>query len=267
MGAKKLRVGIICEGGKTDEPILEVILRAIFDEKKVVGLNQSNLEPQQIKEADILIEGLDKEAIFTAPAAVIYRMFQRNVDRVLVIWDLLPVGHKMGVAAQWDERPSRREQKQMFLEKLLTDTARPELTRLLEEKIDVLTHAELLLEHYRQGTVPERKWKLRDHFQVVCVCYTLDGWLLADGQVLRDIAELTERYNPPHPDECEKPVKELVRYFGRGKNKWFRFFNKVQHNQAIVRAYRDAGKIEAMRTSQSFCRVVDTLKVWLPDEN
>jgi hypothetical protein len=263
MGAKKLRVGIICEGGRTDEPLLEVILRALFQGKSVVGLNQPDLMPEQIRKADILIEGLDKETIFTAPAAVIYRMFQRDVDRVLVIWDLLPVGHKMGIASQWNEKPSRREQKQMFLERFLSNTAQPELTLMLNDKIEVLTHAEFLLQHYRQNTVPERIWKSRDHFQVVCVCYTLDGWLLANGQVLRTIAQLEERYDPPHPDECEKPVKELTRYFGRGKNKWFRFFNKIQHNLAIARAYRDADQIETMRASQSFRRVVDTLKVWL----
>jgi hypothetical protein len=151
----------------------------------------------------------------------------------------------------------------MFLERLLNDTTRAELTCLLEEKIEVLDHAEFLLSHYRQNSVPERKWTPRDHFQVVCVCYTLDGWLLANGQVLSEMAQLGDRYDPPHPDECERPVRELTRYFGRGKNKWFRYFNKVQHNQAIARAYRDAGKIETMRASQSYCRVVDTLKVWL----
>jgi hypothetical protein len=236
------RIGIICEGEVSDAPVLELILEHLFPGD----------------DFEFNIDGVSKRDIFSSPDVLLVNQFNNGAERVLIIWDLLPLGHQMGTPSQWSEKPNRKEQRQMLLKTICESETLP--PRLLQQARHLACRYGFV-----EGDEPHPN-DGDDLFKLVCICYTLDGWLLADEGVLEDVASTNsrraERCRMPRPDRCQKPVSELRRYFSCSPNKWLRYYNKIEHNRVIARAYIERGRVERMRVSESFCRVIDAIAQW-----
>ncbi|RCJ29560.1 hypothetical protein A6769_35505 [Nostoc punctiforme NIES-2108] len=237
-----MKIGILCEGEKTDAPVINTLLKHLFPS------------------VEFFIRGKTKEAIFKAGDIELEKIFsEESVERALIVWDLLPLGHQMGVSCQWSEKPSRSEQRQMLLNLLCNSE---HLSNSLKQQALHLANRYKFVncdvEH------PNGK---EDLFKLISVCYTCDGWLLSDGSVLKDLASSNsrqaERWNPPDPDRCQNPAGELKRYFGQGYNKRLKYFNKSDHNIVITEEYIKQGKVESMLNSSSFSRMIYAIKQWV----
>lgn len=238
-------IGILCEGAETDAPVLKMLLEYYFP-------------PDQ---ARFIVQGVSKADIFSNPAPWLSMLFEKGAERALIIWDLLPMGYGMGVPSQWSERPNKAEQRQMLLDILCK-------TKGLSEKLRL--QARHLANRYGfQEEYVDPPYFGDDLFILVCVCYTLEGWLLSDPGVLCSLASTQERNikrldpAPEEPDRCISPSQSLSRSFRNVPNKRFRFYNKVTHNRIIAQEYIRQRKVDQMRRSQSFCRVVDSISRWM----
>lgn len=254
-----MRVGIICEGEITDGPVLREILASLFPSKLVVAFGPK-AKVGEIQKADVLIRGLSKKQIFLEGDIWLNDLLSRGMERVLIIWDLLPIGHKMGVSAQKSDKPNRKEQREILLSQLCQSAK-------LNERLRQQAEHHALRYHFRDNPVNHPNGG-DDLFKLVCVCYTLDGWLLSDTDILCGLASTAAHgahkwRNPPHPDTCPHPEVELENYFRRGANKWFRYYNKHDHNLAIIREYIKQGRLDGMRISQSFVYALDILQRWI----
>lgn len=238
-----MKIGIICEGGNTDAPVIKLILEHRF----------------QGTDVKFHIQGVSKKDIFGSGDVLLLEMFNNGADRALIIWDLLPTGLKMGVASQWSEKPSRAEQRQMLLRKLCASEVLPDNIRQQAHHLNG-----------RYGFIETQTAHPNgddDFFKLACVCYALEGWLITDKSVLHTLASSkareAEKASPPHPDRCQKPATWLGEYFGRSPNKRLQYYNKSQHNTVIAQAYLENGRVDKMRKSDSFCRVVDAIEAWI----
>lgn len=238
-------IGILCEGAETDAPVLKMLLEYYFS-------------PDQ---ARFIIQGVSKADIFSKPAPWLSMLFEKGAERALIIWDLLPTGYGMGVSSQWSERPNKAEQRQILLDVLCKTEGLPEKLR---------RQAHHLANRYGfQEEYVEPPYFGEDLFKLVCVCYTLEGWLLSDHGVLCSLASTKERQinrldpAPDEPDRCVSPTQALSRSFRNAPSKFFRFYNKVTHNRIITQEYVKQQKVDRMRKSQSFCRVVDSIARWM----
>src|SRR5262249_27693870 len=96
-----MRIGVLCEGEMTDEPVIRLLLEHVFPNH------------------EFLVRGVSKAVIFKSCDYELAKLFEAGAERTLIIWDLLPIGYKMAVLSQKQfERPSRLEQRQMLLEHL-----------------------------------------------------------------------------------------------------------------------------------------------------
>jgi hypothetical protein len=239
-----MKIGVLCEGENTDAPVIKLLLEHIF--------------PQ----VSFSIKGVTKEVIFKAGDLELHEMFvKKGVDRAVIVWDLLPIGNQMGISCQWsDDKASRSEQRHMLLKKLWESE---QLADYLRRQAQYLGYR---YQFYAESEVQPPHGK-DDLFKLICVCYACDGWLLADGVLLKDLASSRERqanrYNPPHPDQCTNPAGELKRYFGQGHNRRLKYFNKSNHNEVIAQAYIQNGKVEKLETSRSFQRLVQAVRDWV----
>jgi hypothetical protein len=245
-----VKIGVICEGANTDEKTLNLIFGHHFRTEIARG------------KATFEVRGHSKREIFSQSDIILADMFQnRGVDKALIIWDLLPAGVRMGVASQWSERPNRKEQRNVLLRTLCESEHLPlhlrEHARYLNHKYCFWVYDDL-----------DSFKKPSDYFCLVCVCYALDGWLLAEPEILRDLASSKNRqaetFGNQRPEECQKPAVELQKYFVRGSNKRFHYYNKTTHNPIVAKTYCDQGKLHIMRhEAPSFARVLDTIEGWL----
>lgn len=251
---------MICEGGKTDVPVLELIFNHHF---------KQHIEQKQV---EFVIQGVSKKDIFTRSDVLLADMVQnQGVKRALIVWDLLPTGVKIGVSSQWSEKPSRKEQRQTLLSMLCDSEHLPHHLRNCARCL-----------HNRYGFVSgyddiDPSDGKDNYLKLVCVCYALDGWLLADPAVLRWLASSKDmrkkgrldKYDAEdlgrhHPENCKQPAVELGRYFGRGRNTHLKFYNKVDHNKVIIQAYLDHDNLSTLRKEcPSFARVLDAIEGWM----
>lgn len=245
-----MRIGIICEGEETDAKALKLLLPHLFGHRG----------------ARFLIQGYDKGEIFDKPDVLINKMLKKGAERIMIIWDLLPVGKEMDVPSQWSEKPSRKEQRQMYLHNLYTSDLASE---------DLQHFAYDLAHEY--GFVIGVKHNSRlfndGSIKLVCVCFTLEGWLLSDKKVLHDLAarrkmkdkkkQPFKKVKVPKPDREQKPAVWLSDFFSSGNNLWLKYYNKHEHNEVILREYIATGKIDSLRVAPSFRRVVDTIESWI----
>lgn len=238
-----MKIGVLCEGENTDAPVIEMLLEYVF--------------PQVSFE----IKGVTKEIIFKAGDLELHEMFdKKGVDRAVIVWDLLPIGHQMGTPSQWSGKPSRSEQRHMLLKKFW------ESEQLLGHLRQQAQHLGCRYQFYTESEVQHPNGE-DDLFKLVCVCYACDGWLLADGVLLKNLASTDARqaasYNPPHPDRCTNPSGELKRYFGQSPNKRLKYFNKSDHNKMIAKEYIEQDKVGKLETSRSFQRIVQAVRDWV----
>jgi len=237
-----MTVGILCEGGETDAPVLELILSHLFPDTTFV------------------ICGVSKRAIFDAGDQLLGDLFGKAVDRVIILWDLLPLGNQMGVASQWSEQPRRREQRQMLLQLL---SRSEKLDSLLQQQARFYEHKYEFSEE--SVAHPNNECNL---FELVCVCYSLDGWLLSDHSLLCELASTDEHTmrrldpDPGKPDQCLNPALALKRVLGKAPNKRWRYYNKHIHNRQIAEAYIRKGRVDRLRRSDSFRRVEEAIRRW-----
>jgi hypothetical protein len=96
-----MKIGVICEGADTDAPVIELLFQYLFPAHS------------------FLVSGVSKAIIFRNGDLELAKMYRRGAERVLVVWDLLPIGSRMPVRSQDSERASRREQRQKLLELLV----------------------------------------------------------------------------------------------------------------------------------------------------
>lgn len=238
-----MKIGVICEGEYTDVPVIRLLLEHSFPNHH------------------FLIKGFSKSAIFSAGDFELAKMYKDGAQRVLIVWDLLPTGYRMGVAAQWNEKPSRVEQRQKLLELLCHSQYLPEPVR---QQAHYHAHRYQFAPFADKTILPPNG---NDHlFHLVCVCYSLDGWLLADPGLLTEIARSAGPASVcrvQHPDECQNPVSVLKKYFGESRHRRLKYYNKADHNRVLADHYCKADKVDAMRTSGSFRRVVETIERWV----
>jgi hypothetical protein len=236
-----MKIGVVCEGGFTDEPVLKLLLEHLFPD------------------TTFLIKGVDKAIIFRTGDVVLADLLSK-ADRVLVIWDLLPTGLKMGIPSQQSPTPCRKEQREMLLRLLKQSSC------LLEKHLQQVRH---LTSRYGFDPKPaSHPNNGDDFFRLVCVRFSLDGWLLSDLDVLRDLGSTPAHpwrlaSKPESPDSCRDPVAALKGTFKTAPNARLRYYNKHQHNLVVARGYVELGKVASMRVSESFCRVVDAIETWV----
>ncbi len=234
-----MKIGIICEGEHTDKPVLEKILSHKF--------------PGHTFE----IIARDKKAIFLPCFQDINSLVSKGISNIIILWDLLPVGHKMAVASQWSEKPNRKEQRKMLLRKLVESEELDERARRCVRE---------LYHRYGFGNGEGNGGGL--DIRLVCICYTMDGWLLSDEKTLKQLGSSGSRPvtklepSPGKPDQSQKPVEQLTRIFKRCPNKRFKFYNKHTHNEVIIQAYIDNGRLDALHASSSYSRLVTVIEEW-----
>jgi hypothetical protein len=239
-----MTIGILCEGDLTDVPVLKLFLEHLFPEH------------------NFIFKGLPKKVIFEFADRELMLLFEQGAERALIIWDLLPVGHRMAISSQWNESPNRREQRHKLLQVLCESTLLPD--KLLAQAYHLAArygfspYDSMLVEHPNKGD---------DLFKLVCVCYTADGWLLADDGVLTRLAThngSASRCNAEDPDRCRSPEAFLKRYFGQSRHPSFRLYNKFHHNKVIARAYIQDDRVQVIiRRSTSFRRAFQIVETWI----
>ncbi|NDY55824.1 hypothetical protein G3N56_03590 [Desulfovibrio sulfodismutans] len=233
-----MKIGIICEGAETDKPVIELILKHKF--------------PSTTFE----IIARDKRAIFSTCYEDIADLLRSGIQHIAVVWDLLPVGHQMPAASQWSEKPSRKEQRHAFLRNLDTDQ---------NPHGEIRTAARAMLVNYGFEETPAVAATMIN-IKLICVCYTLDGWLLSDSQVIRRVGSSPIREmecaSLEAPDRCINPAGLLTKVFRSAPNKRFKFYNKHQHNIEIIRSYIDQGKLDKLCASLSYQRMISTIQGW-----
>lgn len=235
-----MRIGIICEGGNTDKPVLEKILDHKFPDHQFEVIGRS------------------KEAIFLPCFTDINSLIEKEITKILILWDLLPVGKQMAIASQWSEKPSRSEQRKMLLQKFITCD---------ELNIDAKNCCRNLSIGYgfEAGKITPTPVDIR----LVCICYAMDGWLLSDENTLKRLASSNVRKvqrldpRPSKPDLCTNPAGELMRIFKNSPNKRYQNYNKYMHNKDVINAYINGGRLDKMRTSLSYSRFIDVINEWV----
>jgi hypothetical protein len=238
-----LTIGILCEGAQTDALVLELLLRHKFP-------------PPQV---NFIFQGVSKADIFGDPSPWINLLIKKGAERIIVVWDITPTGVGMAVPAQWSGRPNRSEQRRMLLQKM---AASPTLPPKLLDQVNNLAYRYGFLEANPPAMIHEQ-------LHLVCVCYTLEAWLISDHQVLCELASSRERKitrldSPPaQPDHCPVPSRSLARCFRSAPNKRLRYYNKHEHNRLIAQKYIELHRVDSMRASQSFRRLVDTISGWV----
>lgn len=241
-----MKIGIICEGENTDAPVIRLILEHHFQEQ----IRNNRVQFQ--------IKGVDKGAIFSAGDVLLKEMFDSGATRALIVWDLLPPGHQMGVSSQYSEKPNREEQRRVLLETICTS---PHLQAHVSEYAVKLWHG-YGFDGHTEPLFPNQT----EYFRLVCICFMLETWLITDPGLLRELASTNSHTAPEFPrqylDECRNPIGYLRTHFGRGHTR-LRFYNKLQHNEVVARAYIEKDKLHRMRECDSFCRVIDTIEGWL----
>lgn len=241
-----MKIGILCEGENTDKPVLGRILSCLFPD------------------VTFEINGVNKDIIFRIPDVELARLYNCQADRFLIIWDLLPLGHGLRTLSQESQRAKRAEQRKTLLRILCASEKLPDL--LLKQA----RHLEYRYE-FAATEIPHPNGN-DDLFKLVCVCHAMDGWLLSDpGLLCRLLSTEAHRLrrldpDPGTPDECRNPAAALKQCCSRSRSKKWNRYNKMTHNEWIAAEYIKTEKLDKMRVSESFCRVVDSIEAWKNNE-
>src|SRR5437762_334027 len=242
-----MKIGILCEGEFTDEPVLKTLLQS------------------QFPEVDFFIRGVSKAIIFTNPDGELISMFNtKKVERAIILWDLLPVGKQLAVNSQQSDKPKRREQRSKLLELLCNSTTLPD-----HLKNQALVLAQRYGFPFAKVNASQSTSK-DDLFTLICICYEMDGWLLSDHKLLCNLASTNSHQvnrmepNSGEPDKCMQPTSALKRFFSTSPNSRYRYYTKHSHNNLIAKEYVEQGRLDTiLQSSQSFQRVVGTIGKWI----
>jgi hypothetical protein len=231
-----MKIGIICEGERTDGPVLEILLAAEFPE------------------VSFAIVPTSKAAIFQAVGALIDNLLEQGCDRVLVAWDLLPVGTQMAVNSQANETaPCQMDQRKTLL-----------ATAVRTGQTCVADAASL---QHRYGFRDGAPAEATERIALICFSESFDAVFLSDPAFLRSLAssEIRTAEPPPaarNPTTMKRPQEVLRAYFRRGHNKRLKYFNKCEHNVVVARAFVEQGKLQRLRRHAGYKRLVEIIKAW-----
>lgn len=234
-----MKLGVICEGDKTDGPVLDALLRAEFPTIRLEIVPTS------------------KAVIFSQIGAIADRLLSSGCERVVIAWDLHPVGTQMSVSSQahhtepcqWDQRRTLLEVAGRTSENCQADI-------------------ELLQRRYGFHEGNGAGGNLR--VCLVCFCESFDAIFLTDGPLLRDLASSAIRRAeaPPAvrtPISAKRPQEVIRRYFRRGHNSRFKYFNKYEHNIHLARAFTENGRLNRLRRHRGYDRLVTVVAGWLAE--
>lgn len=227
-----MTIGVICEGARSDGPALEVLLKAEFPD------------------LHILIVPTTKKAIFSVVGQLIDDLVDKGCQRVVIAWDLHPVGIQMEVNSQrTHSRPCQKDQRHKLLEVAHATTE--------SFSVDCL---ELL----RRYGFAKGKTSRQSRLYLVCFSESFDAAFLSDTSLLKKLASSKNRsavalsgVRVPH--EVVKPQEVLRRYFGQGYNARLKFFNKATHNVVLAQAFVDNDRLRALRRHNGYSRLVETI--------
>jgi hypothetical protein len=230
-------LGIICEGGRTDGPVLEKLLKHHFPDLVAV------------------VRPTTKAAIFSAAPELLDELAELGATHILVVWDLHPVGVQMAVNSQRDgEKPCRVDQQKTFLE------------RAQEEENTLRGRVHEIEQRYgverAEPATPDGP-----ELQLVCFEESFDAVFLVDPSLLRTLAS-TDAHAAPKPpkvkpvDGVAKPQEVLRRYFGKAPSKKYKYFNKHTHSLRLAIDYIDAGKAGELRGHPAYDRLIGMIEGW-----
>lgn len=233
-----MKIGVICEGENSDGPALECLLQAEFQGHTFVVL------------------GTTKAAIFSAAGALIDEKLSEGCERVVVIWDLHPVGVQMAVNSQTAsaEVACQMDQRRTLLAKALT-TARACANDIRElQRRYAFAPAEVNL-------APSR-------VALVCFSHSFDAVFLCDPGLLRTLASSPIRtaeqmgtIKRPHKEV--RPQEKIRQYFAKGHNAVLKHFNKFQHNIVIAKAFVEKRRLAKLRRHVAYDRLTGLIEGWV----
>ena len=248
-----MKIGILCEGELTDAPVLKTLLQSQFPEQAIFtdkGWRQTP-NSQLPKDNFIFIRGVSKDVIFADADGQLISMFNtQKVERAIILWDLLPVGHKLAVNSQPPNMPKPKRSAQ-----------RPTLLKLLcgskHLPADLRNQAHILAQRYSfpfTKANPLQSTSQDDLFTLICVCYETEGWFLSDQRLLCKLASTSSHQitrmqpDPGEPDKCMYPTPALKEFFSNSPNKRFNVsMLKHTHNNLIANEYVNQDKVDTIR--------------------
>ncbi|MFT3707022.1 MAG: hypothetical protein QM817_05070 [Archangium sp.] len=232
-----MKIGVICEGENSDGPALECLLQAEFQDHTFVVL------------------GTTKAAIFSAAGALIDDMLSDGCQRVVVVWDLHPVGTQMTINAQTEaDEACQMDQRRTLLAKALGTADK------CADDIRELQH--------RYDFVPSEAALAPSRVALVCFAHSFDAVFLCDTELLRTLASSEIRTaeqmgTVKRPHTVQKPQEVIRRYFGKGHNAILKHFNKFQHNIVLAKAFVEKRRLARLRKHEAYGRLAGVIEVWV----
>lgn len=232
-----MKIGVVCEGDQTDGPVLEILLAAEFPH------------------VNFKIVATSKAAIFQGIGALVDGLLDSGYERVVVAWDLLPVGTQMAVNSQRENTtPCQVDQRKT----LLTTAERTGQTCV----VDV---GELQSRYgFREGAAAANPGRLA----LVCFAESFDAIFLSDPAFLQVLAssEIREAENlgaVRSPEAVKRPQEVLRWYFRKGHNRRLKYFNKCEHNEVVAKAFVEQGKLKKLRKHSAYKRLIAIIEGWV----
>jgi hypothetical protein len=226
-----MKLGVVCEGEKTDGPVLEVLLRACLPGRT------------------IKIAATTKQAIFSSGGVFVDALLAEGCSRVIVAWDLHPIGTQMKVNSQTHHsEPCQTDQRNTLLNAI--------------ERSGGVCRADAQALKHRYGIDGGLPGNPR--VELVCFCASFDAIFLYDLPFLRQVASSNIRKAAPppsikHPTAEKFPAERLRSYFRTSPNNRFKFFNKHQHNLVLAQLFVENKKLDRLLKHPGFNRLVDLL--------
>ncbi len=230
-----MKIGVICEGEKTDGPVLRRLLEAEFP---AVTLE---------------IVATTKHVIFSAVGTIVDDLISKDCAGVVIIWDLHPVGTQMSVNSQAAHTdPCQRDQRRTLL------AVAQRTSQVCQEDVVRLQQRYGFLEGQVAGDA---------RVCLVCFCESFDAAFLSDLSLLRTLASSEIRKAEPHPKvktpaTVQRPQQLIRQYFRRGHNKRLKYFNKCEHNIVLAQAFIEHGKLHKLRLHPGYHRLVTVVEGW-----
>lgn len=232
-----MKLGVICEGEMTDGPVLRTLLEAEFP----------NVEFE--------VEATTKAAIFSAVGIRVDRLLAKGFERIVIVWDLYPLGTQMSVNSQtehevrcqWDQR------------KTLLAVAEKTANACLPDIRSLQVHYGFRGEGIVSGN---------ERVALVCFSESFDAVFLTDVDFLRKLASsnIRDAEQPPavrDPASAKRPAELIRRYFRRGHNKRLKYFNKYEHNILLAQEFVREGRLGKLRAHPGYERLVVLIAKWV----
>ena len=234
-----MKIGVICEGEKTDGPVLKKLLEAEFPD---VTLD---------------IRATSKKVIFSAIGPLIDDLVAKACQHVAIVWDLHPVGTQMSVSSQTASAdPCQLDQRRTLLE------VAQKTSQTCQKDVEHLRRRY----GFSHGDLEENP-----RVCLICFCESFDAAFLSDHKLLQELASSEVRRAEPHPkirtpENVHRPQEVLRQYFRRGHNRRLKYFNKCEHNIVLAKAFVEGGKLQKLRSHPGYSRLVNIFESWISSD-